>query len=217
MYDTKVNEYFSFVRKDIAPLLPSRSDEVLELGCGAGGTLGWLKSDGYAQHTTGMELCAEPASIARTRVDKVLEGDVNATMGQLPVEGFDLVLCLDVLEHLVDPWETVKRLYGLTRTGGTLIVSLPNIQHYKVVLPLLFKGDWRYKEEGIMDRTHLRFFSRQSATEMLVNAGFKITACIDSGYNSRRLFKLWKCLLSRTSMRDLTASQLVFRAEKLPA
>ena len=214
MYETKDNNYFSFVRKDIASLLPSQSAEVLELGCGAGGTLGWLKAEGYAGHTTGMELCAEPAAIARTRVDKVFEGDVNATMGQLPLEGFDLVLCLDVLEHLVDPWETVKRLYGLMRTGGTLIVSLPNIQHYKVVLPLLLKGTWQYKEDGIMDRTHLRFFSRQSASEMLTNAGFKISDCIDSGYNSRRLFKFWKFLLSHTSMRDLTASQFVFRAEK---
>jgi hypothetical protein len=71
-YEPKNDAYFSFTRTDIAPLLPAQCGAVIELGCGGGGTLAWLKDSGRARHTTGMALCAEPASVAGQQVDRFL-------------------------------------------------------------------------------------------------------------------------------------------------
>ena len=214
MYESKDAQYFSFVRRDIAPLLPADCGRVLELGCGGGGTLAWLKSAGRAAHTTGVELCAGPAAAARTRVDRVIEGDLDEALETLPREAFDLVLCLDVLEHLVDPWDAVRRARNLLRPGGSLVVSLPNVRHHSVVLPLLFKGSWRYRDAGIMDRTHLRFFSRDGARELLTQGGLRLAASIDSGIQRTRRRDAWKGLLSLTPLRDLAVFQFLLRAER---
>lgn len=170
MYEDKASEYFSFVRKDIAPLLPRFSSRVLEIGCGGGGTLDWLKRAGRAHWVAGIELCASAASVARTRLDVLYEGDADHHLGQVEPASLDLILCLDVLEHLVDPWATMARLQALLKPGGHLIISVPNVRHHSVVLPLLLSGRWQYKEAGIMDRTHLRFFSHESARTLLTQA-----------------------------------------------
>jgi 2-polyprenyl-3-methyl-5-hydroxy-6-metoxy-1,4-benzoquinol methylase len=214
LYEHKDHAYFSFVRTDIGPLLPSQSNEVIELGCGDGNTLAWLKELGYARHTTGMELCAEPAAQARKKIDRVIEGDLQSALPQLEKESFDMVLCLDVLEHLNDPWTTVKQLYSLLRPGGSIVISVPNIRHYSVLLPLLWHGTWRYQDAGIMDKSHLRFFSRESAQEMLTQNGFNITASIDNGLSVNRKKEFWKAIVAKTSWRDLCVFQFLIRAEK---
>ena len=207
-------DYHAFVRRDIAPLLPPRADHVLDVGCSQGGTLEWLKASGVAARTTGIELDPEAARIARGRVDRLIEGDVDAAFGTLAAGSFDLVLCLDVLEHLVDPWRTVARLGHVLRPGGTLIVSVPNIRHYSVTLPLLWSGRWQYEEAGILDRTHLRFFTRASATALLTGAGLEPAGGIDTGLEPTRKRELWKPLLARTAWRDLGVFQFVIRGRK---
>jgi 2-polyprenyl-3-methyl-5-hydroxy-6-metoxy-1,4-benzoquinol methylase len=214
MYENKNAQYFSFERIDIAPLLPRHCGRVLELGCGDGATLDWLKRSGSATHATGIELCAGPAAIARGRADEVIEGDVDAAMAKLPDERYDTVLCLDVLEHLVDPWSTARRIHRLLRPGGTIIISLPNVRHYSVVLPLLLRGAWQYEDAGIMDRTHLRFFSRHGAQELLAGSGFTVTEVVESGLKPVRLRETWKRLLAVTPWRDLGVFQFLLRAEK---
>ena len=214
LYENKDDAYFAFVRTDIAPLLPDSCGDVIELGCGGGSTLAWLKSSGMARHTTGMELCAEPAAAARQRVDRVIEGDLDVALQVLQGESYDMVLCLDVLEHLVDPWNTVQRMYELLRPGGSILISVPNIRHYSVLLPLLWHGTWRYEETGIMDRSHLRFFSRDSAREMLTRSGFVIKGSVDNGIKPLRRREVWKSLVAKTSWRDLCVFQFLLRAEK---
>ena len=214
MYDSKNKSYFSLVRKDIFPLLPKNCGDVIELGCGDGGTLAWLKATGRARHTTGMELCQAPASLARAQVDHVIEGNIELTIKNLDSESYDLVLCLDVLEHLVDPWTVVQELYMLLRPGGSIIISLPNVRNYRVVLPLLFNGTWRYQKYGIMDHTHLRFFAREGAQKILTENGFIIKDSADNGLQPRRKLELWKAVLAKTVLRDLIVFQFLLRAEK---
>jgi SAM-dependent methyltransferase len=214
LYENKDHAYFSFVRTDIAPLLPENCGNIIELGCGGGGTLAWLKNSGMARHTTGIELCAEPASVARSQVDQVIEGDLDCAMKQLNDGHYDLVLCLDVLEHLVDPWATVQRIYSLLRPGGSILISVPNVRHYSVLLPLLRDGSWRYQEAGILDRSHLRFFSRDGATELLTQNGFVIKASADNGLKPTRRREIWKTLLAKTSWRDFCVFQFLLVAEK---
>lgn len=175
-YSDKSGSYFAHARKEIASLLPLGSGEqgqgarVLEIGCGAGSTLGWLRQTGVASETIGVEIVEAAATQARAFADKVHCLDFERHDLPAGHDQFDVILCLDVLEHMVDPWKAVDRLVsGYLKPGGTLIVSLPNIRHYSVVLPLLFKGRWRYEDEGLLDRTHLRFFTRESAGALLTH------------------------------------------------
>lgn len=167
-YIDKSESYFSHARKEIATLLPSQCGRVLEIGCGSGATLGWLRQSQRTSHTVGVEIAEAAANDAKTNVDEVYCLDFEHS--ELPSKNadFDVILCLDVLEHMVNPWGAVDRLVGrYLKRGGVLVVSLPNVRHYSVVLPLLFKGRWDYEDAGLLDRTHLRFFTRDSALGLL--------------------------------------------------
>lgn len=147
---------------------------VLEVGCGDGSTLVWLREAHGARWLAGVELYPAQAAVARTRLDMLIEGDIE-TMAGLPAdaEGVDLVLCLDVLEHLRDPWRVVANLTRLLRPGGAMIVSLPNLRFFKALGPLVL-GDFRYRDSGVMDRTHLRFFTRRTAVGLVESGGLMV-------------------------------------------
>jgi SAM-dependent methyltransferase len=212
MYEDKQAWYYAFVRKDIEPLLPRHAARVLEVGCGGGGTLAWMKESGRADWTAGIELSPEAAAVAVTRVDDVRCGDANALLDDLPAESFDLVLCLDVLEHLPDPWAALSKIQSLLRPGGRIITSLPNVRHHSVVLPLLFRGRWEYRDAGIMDRTHLRFFSRQGIAALMRGAGLhEVRALPTYSWGS---WDKWKDRLSFGLLRGLLAFQYLVLAER---
>ena len=174
-YEAKPALYFDNVRSEIAPLLPAVAERVLDVGCGAGATLHWLKQSGRCRVGVGLEMMESAAAIARGRVDQVIVGDANLLVDTaFDAHSFDVVLCLDVLEHLVDPWTFVAKLPRLLKPGGLVIASLPNVRHLRVVLPLLLAGRWRYESSGILDRTHLRFFTRETALELLSGGGLKL-------------------------------------------
>lgn len=194
-YNAKPDTYFAHARKEIAPLLPrgegnaGQGARILEIGCGAGATLGWLRQSGVARETVGVEIVESAAAQARILADTVHCLDFERE--DLPVGHgeFDTVLCLDVLEHMVDPWKAVDRLVSAyLKPGGTLVVSLPNIRHYSVVLPLLLQGRWRYQDEGLLDRTHLRFFTRETAVALLAHPRLDSVRTVSPGFgwSSRR-------------------------------
>lgn len=211
MYDDKDSDYFSLVRRDIAGLLPAKVGNVLEVGCGSGATLRWLKEAGLARSTTGIELSAVAAAQAAQHCDRLFRGDADEALGKLRDERFDTVLCLDVLEHLMDPWATLTSVQALVKPGGTLIVSLPNVRHHSVVLPLLFRGRWEYQCAGIMDRTHLRFFTRDAATRMLEDSGFDVVG-VRLGYRWVGRDRLIDTLTAG-ALRGLMAHQWLFAAQ----
>jgi 2-polyprenyl-3-methyl-5-hydroxy-6-metoxy-1,4-benzoquinol methylase len=170
-YADKGTEYFSHARVDIAPLLPARAPRVMDIGCGAGATLRWLKDQAICTETVGVELFEDAAANARPHLDLTIVGNaetlIDKNFGIAESKTFDLILCLDVLEHMVDPWAFVRKLEHFLKPGGLLIGSIPNVRHLGTSLPLLVAGRWRYRSEGILDRTHLRFFTKESALELL--------------------------------------------------
>lgn len=176
-YAAKTDDYFHHSRRDqILPLLPKHCDRILEVGCGAGTTLVHLKATGVATWVGGVELFPTAAAEAAQVLDWARQGNIESMVLDLEPGSLDVVLCLDVLEHLVNPWETVAKLTALLKPGGMLIASLPNVRHIKVIMPLLLRGEWTYAPYGLLDRTHLRFFTRSTATQLIESAGLRVTA-----------------------------------------
>ena len=180
-YQVKTNDYFKNVRQEILPLLPNHVGRLLEVGCGAGDTLSFLKSSGRCGWAAGMEIFPAAAQSAREKIDFVLEGNIETVNLPFDINSLDVILCLDVLEHLIDPWDVIRRLHTLLKPGGILICSIPNVRHYRASIPLLFLGRWRYSDHGILDKTHLRFFTRESAIELAASSGLLVDKVNSTG------------------------------------
>src|SRR5258708_16697987 len=136
-YASKHPTYFAFARTEVCDLLPERMDHVLELGCGTGATLAALRAADRCKRTTGIELVESAAREAEKRVDEVYVGDIEKMDLALSPSSVDAILCLDVLEHLVHPWEAVRRLCDVLRPGGVFVASIPNVRNIRVVAPLV--------------------------------------------------------------------------------
>jgi len=146
---------------------------VLDVGGGTGATAGHLKRLGRATRAGTVDLVR--AESPDPDLDFQLAGnlDEEAFVERVIAEEgpFDTILCLDVLEHLVDPWRVVAQMHRCLRPGGVLIVSVPNVRHYRVSGGLLFRGRWHLEDAGICDRTHLRFFVRDTAIALTTHSG----------------------------------------------
>lgn len=178
-YVDKGDYYFANARTEIGPLLPNHAERVLEIGCGAGQTVRWLKQTNRIGRAWAMELFESAAEKARPHFEEILVGDAERLIATaFERQEFDLILCLDVLEHMVDPWRFLSTAQRLLRPGGRLIVSVPNIRCARVLLPLLWRGEWQYADHGILDRTHLRFFTRRTALALATTSELRVDRCI---------------------------------------
>lgn len=142
--------------------------KILEIGAGACDTLVALKERGIASEVFGVELFAIPNSNQQNSlIDRLFIGDIEKQTPDYPTEYFDAILCGDVLEHLVDPWETVRKVAPFLKRDGLMIASCPNIREVINWSRILLSGSFRYETSGIMDKTHLRFFCRKDLINLL--------------------------------------------------
>lgn len=214
-YVSKSDDYFAHARKEISPLLPQHCGRVLEVGCGSGSTLGWLRSEHRATYTVGVEISETAAQSARSNADEVFCFDFEREESPLGDQRFELILCLDVLEHMLDPWQAIDRLVSKhLAPGGTLVVSLPNVRHYSLVLPLLFRGHWEYQEAGLLDRTHLRFFTKKTAIRLLSHPQMHFSHCIALGFEWPSLKAVFN-LLTVGLFKELLTYQYFLSAKKI--
>lgn len=177
-------KYYQHVRTEIQPLLPKSCNRILDVGAGTGATLQWLKSIYPNTETTGLEINSALASDLTRNTDVAIIGGIEECLPQLKT--YDLILLLDVLEHLVDSAGTLRKLSKHLEPDGHIIVSVPNIAHLSVSLPLLLQRRFTYQDAGIMDRTHLRFFVEDTAVKLLNDANLTVTMGIISGLQGRR-------------------------------
>ena len=173
-YSDKPAAYFGTPRYDLIAMLSGSGLRVLEIGCGAGATGAALLQTGKAAWVSGCEMLSEQAEMAAAVLNEVVVGDIGEMTLPWPPESFDCIIAGDVLEHLVDPWQVLTRIRRLLRQDGLLLVSLPNVRNWHVVYQLLIKDEWRYQVMGVMDKTHLRFFTRRSAERMLADCGYEL-------------------------------------------
>lgn len=173
-YAGKSDGYFAGVRQDFLELLPKNGQSrVLEIGCGAGETGAVALAGGLCQEYSGVEIAHQAANVARTRLTEVLEGNVETLDLPWSDQHFDAVLMSEVLEHLVDPWSAVKRVASKLKPGALVLASSPNVAQMSVLRGLL-ADRWELTETGVMDRTHLRWFTQSSYRAMFEDAGISV-------------------------------------------
>ena len=147
---------------------------VLEVGCWSGYVTEHLVAAGNT--VVGVEIDAEAAERARRFAERVHVVDIDVTPLTSVVTGpFDVVLMGDVLEHLRDPLATLRDAATLLGPGGRVVISVPHVAHADVRMMLL-QGNWAYQDDGLLDRTHLRWFTRDGLRHLLADAGFVATA-----------------------------------------
>jgi|AntRauMFilla1563_2_1112583.scaffolds.fasta_scaffold15940_2 2-polyprenyl-3-methyl-5-hydroxy-6-metoxy-1,4-benzoquinol methylase len=185
--EAKPDGYFEHQRHEMLNFIDFPIKKSLDIGCGRGSYLDLLKSVHPNLETCGLELDAESGEIAKLKGHKVLIGNAEEMIDSLPDDYFDLISCNDVLEHFLNPYDILKRLKSKLKDNGKLISSMPNIRYYKPMFEYIFKGDWRYREAGVMDKTHYRFFTQKSIERMFDEAGYKVVRNI--GINKGKSLK----------------------------
>jgi 2-polyprenyl-3-methyl-5-hydroxy-6-metoxy-1,4-benzoquinol methylase len=203
-------DYHSIVRLDAIHMMDRNlTQRVLEIGCGTGNTLAYLKKNGLAAYVEGIEKELQCVEALNPLVDKLTNADVEQ-LGFTENEKFDTVLLLDILEHLVDPYKLLQQVTRLIKPKGQIIISIPNIRNLKILKALIVNGTWTYQDTGILDRTHLRFFTKKSFLEGVREKRIAIEMC-DYQMNLDN-FPRWIHWLSQIiSIDDYLACQHLFK------
>ncbi len=201
--------YYQNIRSEIIPALARRYKHVLDIGGGEGRTSQMLLASEAVDKADLWEYQSEAvvSASASGAFDEVNQVDLNA-LGSWPQgRRYDLIILLDVLEHLYDPWAVLERVRDYLLPEGHIIISLPNVRDATVVGPLLLKGDWRYDENGVLDRTHFRFFTRRTMREMIRGVGLEIELEIPVRSGPRQKMN-WATL---GLLNEMFAKQYIFR------
>lgn len=149
----------------------TRTLQILEVGCSTGYFGGALKSAGHT--VWGIEPNRASAAIAAQSLDYVFPGIVEVFIKEHPDKKFDVIVFGDVLEHLADPSEVLDQCHNLLNEGGAIVASVPNVAHI-AIRSMLLEGRWEYGDLGILDRTHLRFFTRQTIVELFESSKYAV-------------------------------------------
>jgi 2-polyprenyl-3-methyl-5-hydroxy-6-metoxy-1,4-benzoquinol methylase len=163
-------------RMDLMDLIPEDCDHILEIGCGTGATGSVLKEKNSNLIYWGLEIDEQAARIAETRLDKVFATDIEKMAHDQRLfedEFFDLIIAADILEHLYDPWRVMHFLWGFIKKGGKVLLSLPNTQNIQLIANLV-QGNWTYEKYGLLDATHIRFFTWNEIEKLLLGTGYRI-------------------------------------------
>lgn len=163
-------DYFSSERREMLPFVPTRRGRVLEIGCGEGRFSGSLTG---VNESWGIEpsLAFEAA---KSRLSRVIHATFDEAESELPLSYFDVVICNDVIEHMVNHAEFLRKIGKYISPGGMIIGSIPNVRFYKNMFEYFLEKDWNYTDSGILDRTHLSFFTEKSFRKTLNRHGFNI-------------------------------------------
>ena len=174
MFEPQSYQYFEDVNWALLRLWGDRSGrDVLDAGCGFATTSQYIQR--RANRVVGVESSGDAVVVARQRIQQVVQADltkIDEVRDALGARRFDTIIFADVLEHLAWPLGVLRSYLDLLKPEGTVIVSLPNVGLWSVRLAHLF-GAFNYQETGVLDQTHLRFFTRRSARQLLEAAGLE--------------------------------------------
>jgi 2-polyprenyl-3-methyl-5-hydroxy-6-metoxy-1,4-benzoquinol methylase len=207
-------DYYQQPRHEVAALVPATARRVLDVGC-AEGVLGRHLLERGVAEVVGIEQVPEVAIRAGQRLTRVLCGDVSTVELPAGIGTFDCIVFADVLEHLVNPTEVLRRFLPLLAPGGTIVASIPNIRHH-AILHMLAEGHWSYQDAGIMDRTHLRFFTLKEIQALFAAEGLEIrtlSANMDPAYEQAKASTEGKAAVDftcgRVTLKNLLPSEVI--------
>lgn len=171
-----ISLYYQGVRSDLLTIfpLPKRGAAILELGCGGGGTLCFLKDLGRNYSLFGVDSFHDAVVRAKAQGLAVVEADIERLPRNPFGLNFDLIIMADVLEHLVDPWAHLAGLRNWLNPGGGILASVPNVKYIRMMRNLLFFDSFRYERDGLLDKTHLHLFTRKSLMELFSETGYEV-------------------------------------------
>jgi 2-polyprenyl-3-methyl-5-hydroxy-6-metoxy-1,4-benzoquinol methylase len=213
-YEEKPVNYFSGARKSFVDELPTSSTaRMLEIGCGNGDTAAYAKTTGKCVSSCGVELCEEPAEEARTKMDVVIVGDVETLELPFERESFDVLIMSEVVEHLRDPWAALRKLHPFLKPGAIVLAGSPNVAHHSV-LWMQIRGQWTHAPSGIMDRTHLRWFTPASYRQLFEDCGF--TVDFSGTANPLRWKARWFNRLTFTKWEHMLHTQIFLKGRRKP-
>ncbi len=167
-----LTKYFRYCRPELAAEVPLSAKRILDVGCSAG-ALGAHLRQRQGCEVWGVEADPFAAREAAQALDHLIAAPIEAALEQLPKQYFDVLIVADVLEHLPDPWLILNQLTEALAPSATVVLSLPNVQHHSILTGLQH-GSFTYLTEGVLDATHLRFFTRTSMIELAERAGLRV-------------------------------------------
>ncbi len=171
--ETQALEYFSQTRPEMLPFVPSDAKKIIDIGCSEG-KFGRTVRERNKAVVWGVEMNPRAAMEARKNLSKVFVGDIQIALKKIPKANFDCAIFNDVLEHLPYPEKVLEQIKDKLIPGGWIVCSIPNILHVSILKGMLIDRDWKYAPSGILDRTHLRFFTHKSLRRMFGNLGYSI-------------------------------------------
>lgn len=171
--------YFDIPNTEVLSVIPDNIERVLEVGCGSGATLRAIKENRAAQgkncEVVGIDIEADSVMRGRNYLDSVYLMDAEEDeLMDYPPGYFDLLIMQYVLEHVINPWATLRRWLPLVRPGGYVVIGVPNIANYKFLQRLIFHDEFTHEPAGILDWTHLRYFTASSLSKLLTDADLSI-------------------------------------------
>jgi 2-polyprenyl-3-methyl-5-hydroxy-6-metoxy-1,4-benzoquinol methylase len=193
--------------------IPSGIRRVLDIGCGEG-NFGEMVKEQLGAEVWGIELCLNVALKAGEKLDKILVFDIESEMTSIPACYFDCIVFNDVLEHLKYPWTVLHELRKNLVNYGYVVASIPNVRYYHHVKELLLHSDWEYRAEGILDKTHLRFFTEKTIRSMFVRCGYRVLTIEGISATASRKFHLMNALFFN-KLEDMKYLQFACVAQKM--
>jgi 2-polyprenyl-3-methyl-5-hydroxy-6-metoxy-1,4-benzoquinol methylase len=169
----KPEGYYSEERREMLEFIPAGIKKLLDVGCGEGKFSGMIKQERGIE-AWGIEPDKNAAKKAGRVLDRVINSGFSGAAGRLPAGYFDCVVFNDILEHLQDPYSAVREIKSRIADNGVVVCSLPNVLHISVLRRLLWNKDWKYEDFGVLDITHLRFFTKKSMVRMFTEQGYEV-------------------------------------------
>jgi len=195
MADEGGTDYGFVTREYVLPFVPDGVQAALDVGCGNGGFCSVLKAASVPL-VWGIEPNPRAANDAAAWADRVVCGRFP---DDVPSEApkFDLVSFTDVLEHFEDPWAVLRSTRDLLAPGGTVVASIPNIRYWSVLNDLLLHRNFTYREKGVLDRTHLRFFTKKTMIDLFEESGYRVQQCEPGNFSKAKRARAMSLLLGR--------------------